>query len=55
MEVKFLIPREEAAKRMETCKSCVNYIKFSGQCKLCGCIMKVKTKLIGQECPEKKW
>ena len=51
----FLIDPEISKKRMEICKQCPNYVKFTGQCKKCGCIMRIKTKLHGQECPENRW
>jgi ribosomal protein L32 len=42
-------------KRMAICKSCPEYIRFTHQCKKCGCLMNAKTKLADAECPLGKW
>lgn len=42
-------------ERMEICRNCEFFIKLSGQCKKCGCIMDAKTRLPNAECPEHKW
>lgn len=44
-----------AAKRLDVCKNCEFYIKLTHQCKKCGCIMNVKTKLAHATCPMGKW
>ena len=44
-----------AAKRFEICKQCPEYIKATHQCKECGCIMNLKTKLPNASCPLHKW
>jgi hypothetical protein len=46
---------EEAEKRMDICKQCPFLIKATNQCKKCGCIMHLKTKLAGAECPVGNW
>ena len=47
---------EELAKlRLETCLSCPELIKTTKQCKKCGCLMTVKTKLEAAKCPMGKW
>lgn len=48
-------PEDEASKRLEICKACPELIKTTGQCKKCGCIMNLKTKLAKAECPLHKW
>jgi hypothetical protein len=45
----------EASRRLEICKSCPEFIKASSQCKLCGCLMVLKTKLEKAACPIGKW
>lgn len=41
--------------RLEICEDCPHLIKPSYQCKMCGCMMKKKTKLLGASCPLSKW
>jgi hypothetical protein len=42
-------------KRMAICKACPEYIRFTHQCKKCGCLMDAKTKLADATCPLGKW
>jgi hypothetical protein len=42
-------------RRMSICKECPFFIKVTGQCSKCGCIMKAKTKLADAFCPIDKW
>lgn len=44
-----------ADERFSICKGCPEFIKFSNQCKKCGCFMQLKTKLEEATCPEGKW
>lgn len=60
-----------SAERMKVCKACKHYTKAGTcgtpvvgeeitetngeKVYLCGCIMKLKTKLIDAECPLNKW
>ena len=44
-----------ARKRMNICEVCPQLIKATHQCKECGCLMKLKTKLIEAVCPIGKW
>jgi len=53
--LKIVADKELADKRMEVCKSCEHFVKFTTQCKRCGCITKLKTKLANQHCPLGKW
>lgn len=46
---------EVQKKRMSVCKKCPFYIKVTHQCKKCGCIMNLKTKLSDAYCPVGKW
>lgn len=43
------------AKRLEICKACPELIQATSQCKKCGCVMTLKTKLSSAECPIGKW
>jgi hypothetical protein len=49
------VETEVAAKRLSICEGCTKFIKLSTQCKECGCIMKMKTKLPNASCPLGKW
>jgi hypothetical protein len=49
------VEQEVAESRFAICKDCPFFISLSGQCKKCGCIMHLKTKLAMAECPEHKW
>jgi hypothetical protein len=42
-------------ERMSICLGCPELIKATKQCKKCGCIMELKTKLPHAECPLQKW
>jgi hypothetical protein len=42
-------------ERFSICKACPNFIKSTSQCKKCGCIMSLKTKLEKATCPINKW
>ena len=44
-----------AAERLEICKMCSEYTSTTHQCKKCGCIMNLKTKLPHASCPLQKW
>ena len=50
-EPKNLSPSE----RMAICRKCPLYDSVFGRCKDCGCFLKAKTKLAGEECPQGKW
>lgn len=45
----------EATRRYDLCQSCPEFIKLTSQCKKCGCIMSLKTKLEKATCPIGKW
>jgi hypothetical protein len=44
-----------AEERLEICTACPELIKLTSQCKKCGCIMSIKTKLEAAKCPIGKW
>ena len=46
---------ELAAERLNTCFECEFLIKLTSQCKKCGCLMPLKTKLEHATCPIGKW
>lgn len=42
-------------QRLAMCKACPEFIRFTHQCKKCGCLMDAKTKLADATCPIGKW
>lgn len=52
---KFFVPQEIYEDRMSICKSCVYYSSLLGNCTVCKCFMKVKSRIANQECPQKYW
>jgi hypothetical protein len=44
-----------ADERMAICLKCPFLFKFSKQCRKCGCLMNLKTKLPNASCPEGHW
>ncbi len=45
----------ESERRYDICKACPELIDLTKQCKQCGCLMPLKTKLLRAGCPLKKW
>jgi hypothetical protein len=41
--------------RMELCSGCKMFEKESTRCKLCGCFMNLKIRLVSSTCPVGKW
>ena len=46
-----LSPRD----RITICKQCPMYDSIFGRCKDCGCFLRAKVQLAGEECPQGKW
>ena len=46
---------EQAQERYDICKKCDRYESITTLCKECGCITKMKVKLIISTCPIGKW
>jgi hypothetical protein len=49
------VDEEISTKRYDICKVCPEFIKLTTQCKQCGCVMKIKSKLELASCPIGKW
>lgn len=47
--------KEEAERRFKICDYCPELISLTKQCKKCGCLMHLKTKLEKAVCPLGKW
>jgi hypothetical protein len=52
-----MLSNDELKKqRMDICLKCEHYSKsLTGMCKVCGCILHLKTALKKSKCPKKKW
>jgi acyl carrier protein len=46
---------ELATERLKVCEQCPSFQKALRQCKLCGCLMDAKARLLRAECPAGKW
>lgn len=46
---------ELARERIKVCEACEHMTKTARQCKLCGCFLDLKTKLLEASCPIDKW
>lgn len=57
--MKFLInlftTKKVSQNRFNICKNCEHYNSKFKICKLCGCFMWLKTKLLKANCPINKW
>jgi hypothetical protein len=49
------VSEEISEERLSICRECPEFIKATSQCKECGCIMNLKTKLPNASCPLGKW
>tara|TARA_R100001132_G_C3183215_1_gene38731 strand:- start:4 stop:408 length:405 start_codon:yes stop_codon:yes gene_type:complete len=52
---KFFVTNEVYEDRMSICKGCVYYSKILGNCTVCKCFMKIKSRIASQSCPQKYW
>ena len=46
---------DEQTRRMSICNNCPHLIDITKQCKKCGCVMPLKSKLLAATCPIGKW
>ena len=51
----FHVPKDISDARFTICKSCEHFIQDKSRCKLCGCFMEFKVKLVSAKCPARKW
>ena len=47
--------KDTARKRYQICKECEEFRQSTGQCKLCNCFMRIKTRFSFSDCPLGKW
>lgn len=51
----FLVPENVQQERYQICLGCEHFYSLLKNCKICGCVMPLKTRLKNQSCPIKKW
>ncbi len=47
--------KDTARKRYKICEECEEFRRLTGQCKLCNCFMRIKTRFSFSDCPLGKW
>lgn len=54
-----MVSEKEQLRRLEICRGCPMYRKFDSigleQCTECKCVLGLKAKLRGADCPQGKW
>lgn len=50
-----LSEEELATERLKVCAECPQMTKLTRQCKLCGCFLDLKVKVLNAHCPIDKW
>lgn len=53
--MKFFVANDVYKERISICKSCEHYLSLLGNCAICKCFMKVKSRIAPMECPKGKW
>jgi len=52
---KFFVNKEVYKERLDICKSCIHYFGATGNCKRCGCFMRIKASIGSMSCPLNYW
>jgi len=52
---KFFVNKDSYKARLEVCRGCEHYFTPTGNCKVCGCFMRVKASISVMNCPIGKW
>ena len=51
----FWASKQTVVERAKVCAGCEWLFRPTGQCKRCGCFVKLKVKVASQNCPINKW
>jgi len=53
----FFVTKDLHTARLEICRSCEHYLPLLGNCKICGCFMRIKSAISNMSCADtpKKW
>ena len=54
-ELPALSDGELAGERLKVCAECPQFAKLARQCRLCGCFVDLKVKLLEATCPAGLW
>jgi hypothetical protein len=49
-----IVAKEIAEKRIAICRQCPHYLKSIKVCRICGCVMPIKTRLKEVECADRE-
>ena len=49
---KFFADKDTRKMRLDICRKCPKYISLTGNCRICGCFMRVKTSIAKLSCPD---
>ena len=52
---KFFVNKKTYKERLDICRGCEHYFKPTGNCKVCGCFMRIKASIGVMECPKEYW
>ena len=52
---RFFTNKETYKERLDICRGCDEYFKPTGNCKICGCFMRIKASISVMECPNEYW
>ena len=52
---RFFVENKTYKERLNICRSCEHYFNLTGNCKVCGCFMRVKASISVMECPKHYW
>ena len=51
----YIVNKKTYKERLDICRGCEHYFKYTGNCKKCGCFMRIKASISIMECPEQYW
>jgi hypothetical protein len=52
---KFFVSNEVYEERMSICRACSHYSSLLGNCGICKCFMKIKSRIAPMQCPKGFW
>lgn len=55
IDLRVFLSEKEQQKRLNICQECSWFLKQEVVCSNCGCPLKLKSKIKGFHCPDKKW
>lgn len=53
--IDIFVPNDVQQERYNICLDCEHFYELLKNCKICGCVMPLKTKLKNVSCPINKW